>query len=166
MALALYLSREDLAGRRAIELGCGLGLPTIAALDAGAQVLATDHYEAALAFALYNTRTNLGREPEAAHLDWHEPEMEHLGTFDLVLAADVLYEARNVPALANLLPGLLAPGGEAVLADPRRADTPVFLGRMENRGFDKTTEAMEVEQGGREVGVLIHRLSRRSREVW
>ena len=73
MALALYLSREDLAGRRAIELGCGLGLPTVAALDAGAEVLATDHYEAALDFTLYNALTNLGREPKVAHLDWHAP---------------------------------------------------------------------------------------------
>ena len=87
--------------------------------------------------------------------------MEHLGTFDLVLAADVLYEARNVPALASLVPELLAPGGEVVLADPRRDDTPVFLERMENLGFENTKVGMEVEQGGREVGVLIHRLRSR-----
>ncbi|MDQ5830450.1 MAG: protein N-lysine methyltransferase family protein, partial [Actinomycetota bacterium] len=153
--------REDLAGRRAIELGCGVGLPTVAALDAGAEILATDHYEAALDFTLYNALTNLGREPEAAHLDWHAPDTEHLGTFDLVLAADVLYEARNVPALASLVPELLAPASEVVLADPRRDDTPVFLERIENRGFVKTTERVEVEQGGRGVGVLIHRLRRR-----
>jgi len=133
----------------------------VAALDSGAEVLATDHYEAALDFAIYNTLTNLGREPEAAHLDWHAPDTEHLGTFDLVIAADVLYEARNVPALANLVPEVLAPGGEVVLADPRRDDTPVFLERMESRGFETTTERMEVEQGGRKIGVLIHRLRHR-----
>jgi predicted nicotinamide N-methyase len=161
IALARYLSREDLAGRRAIELGCGLGLPTVATLDAGAEVLATDHYEAALDFTLYNTLMNLGREPEAAHLDWHAPDTEHLGTFDLVLAADVLYEARNVSALVSLVPELLAPGGEVVLADPRRGDTPAFLERMENGGFEMTTGGIEVEQGGREVGVLIHSLRHR-----
>ena len=162
IALAWYLSsREDLACRRAIELGCGVGLPSVVALDAGAEVLATDHYEAALDFTLHNTLTNLGREPEAAHLDWHAPDTEHLGAFDLILAADVLYEARNVPALVNLVPELLAPGGEVVFADPRRNGTPVFLERMENRGFENATEAMEVEQGGKGVRVLIHRLRRR-----
>ncbi len=73
----------------------------------------------------------------------------------------MLYEARNVPALASLVPELLAPASEIVLADPRRDDAPVFLRRIENRGFVKTTERVEVEQGGRGVGVLIHRLRRR-----
>jgi hypothetical protein len=39
ISLARYLHERDLAGARAIELGCGVGLPTIAALTRGAQVL-------------------------------------------------------------------------------------------------------------------------------
>ncbi len=112
---------------------------------------------------MHNARANLGREPEAALLDWHAPDTQRLGTFDLLLAADVLYEARNVPALANLVPALLAPGGEAVFADPRRDGAPVFLELMERRGLENATEGMEVEQDGRGVRVLIHRLRRRER---
>jgi predicted nicotinamide N-methyase len=160
IALARYLSHEDLAGKRAIELGCGVGLPAVVALARGAKALATDHYEVALAFTLYNARTNLSREPETALLDWHAPEVQSIGTFDLVLAADVLYEHRNAPALANLAPKLLARGGEALFADPRRKDAPLFLELMEKRGFENTTEEMMVEQGGREVRVLVHRLRR------
>jgi predicted nicotinamide N-methyase len=160
IALARYLSHEDPAGKRAIELGCGVGLPTVVALARDAQVLATDHYEAALDFTLHNARTNLGREPETALLDWHAPDAEPVGTFDLVLAADVLYEHRNAPALADLAPGLLAPGGEALFADPRRKDAPLFLEMMEKRGFENKTKEMMVEQGGRGVGVLVHRLRR------
>jgi predicted nicotinamide N-methyase len=157
-ALARYLSREDLAGKRAIELGCGVGLPAVAALAGGARVLATDHYEAALDFTVHNARANLAREPETALLDWHAPGAKRPRRFGLVFAADVLYEARNVPALADLVVALLAPGGEAVFADPRRDDAPVFLERMERRGFGNTTEGMVVEQGGRRVEVLLHRL--------
>ena len=162
VALARYLSREDLAGRRAIELGCGVGLPTVAALAGGAKVLATDRYEAALDFTVHNARANLSQEPEVALLDWHapgaKPDAKLPEHFDLVLAADVLYEARNVPALADLLPALLAPGGEAVIADPRRNSTPVFLELMEERGVKHTTEGMGVEQGDRRVEVFVHRL--------
>jgi predicted nicotinamide N-methyase len=86
--------------------------------------------------------------------------VERLGTFDLVLAADVLYERRSVPALADLVPELLAPGGEAVFADPRRRDAPLFLERMEERGFENSTESIPVEQGGRAVMVLVYRLRR------
>jgi predicted nicotinamide N-methyase len=160
IALARVLSSEDLTGRRAVELGCGVGLPTVAALARGAKVLATDHYEAALDFTVHNARTNLGLEPETALLDWHAPDVERLGTFDLVLAADVLYERRSVPSLADLVPKLLAPGGEAVFADPRRKDAPLFLGLMQERGFEHTTGSVVMEQGGREVGVVVHRLRR------
>ena len=156
IALSRYLSRENLAGKHTIELGCGVGLPAVVALARGARVLATDHYEAALDFTTHNARTNLGREPETALLDWHAPQS--LGTFDLVLAADVLYERRNAPALADLVPRLLAPEGEAVFSDPRRKDAPAFLELMEKRGFEKATERVVVEQGEREVTVLVYRL--------
>ncbi len=158
IALARHLSREDLSGRRAIELGCGVGLPSVVALARGAHVLATDHYGAALDFTVHNARSNLGREPGTALLDWHAPE--RLGTFDLVLAADVLYERRSALALADLVPGLLAPGGDAILADPRRKDAPLFLDLVAEKGFRTSTQSVVVHQGGREVRVLVHRLRR------
>jgi predicted nicotinamide N-methyase len=158
--LSRRLSREDLAGRRVVELGCGVGLPAIVALARGAEVLATDHYEAALDFAAHNARLNTGRDLATALLDWHAPvtEAKDLGPFDLVLAADVLYETRNAPALAALIPRLLAPGGEVLLADPRRPAAPAFLGEMEGLGLRLSTQESVVGQEGLEVKVLLHRL--------
>lgn len=158
ISLARYLSREDVSGRRTIELGCGLGLPSVVALARGARVLATDHYAAALDFAAHNARLNTGRTLETALLDWRAPETESLGIFDLVFAADVLYEARNAPVLAALVPRLLAPGGEVILADPRRQAAPAFMERMEDLGFRISTEEDAVCQEGPEVKVLLHRL--------
>lgn len=158
ISLARYLSREDLNGVRAIELGCGVGLPSVVALARGASVLATDHYEAALDFAAHNARLSTGRALDTALLDWRAPEIKGFGCFDLVLAADVLYEARNAPALAALVPRLLTRGGEVLLADPRRADAPDFLRRMEALGFRITTEEDLVNQDGREIQVRLHRL--------
>ena len=124
-------------------------------------MLATDHYEAALDFTIHNARTNLDLEPEVAVLDWREPSMQGLGIFDLVLAADVLYERKNAAALADLVPKLLAPGGEAIFADPRRDEAPVFLAMMESRGFKDVTKEMTVEQTARMVKVLLHQMSRK-----
>jgi predicted nicotinamide N-methyase len=160
LALARHLSTRDLIGARAIELGCGVGLPTIIALARGAEVLATDHYEAALDFTAHNARTNLGLEPEISILDWREPDIRGMGTFDLVLAADVLYERKNAAALADLVPKLLAPGGEAISADPRRDEAPVFFEAMEELGFKDMTEDVTVEQATRKVKVLLHRMQR------
>ncbi|MDP9481406.1 MAG: protein N-lysine methyltransferase family protein [Actinomycetota bacterium] len=158
IALARHLHERDLAGTRAIELGCGVGLPTVVALARGARVLATDHYEPALDFAAHNARANLGREPETALLDWRTPEIGGLGTFELVLGADLLYERPNAVALADLVPRLLAPNGEIVFADPRRDTAPMFLEMMEERGFELDTRETTVEQAGRAVRVSLHRL--------
>jgi predicted nicotinamide N-methyase len=160
LALARHLSTRDLAGARAIELGCGVGLPTITALARGAEILATDHYEAALDFTAHNARTNLEVEPETVLLDWREPDIRGMGTFDLVLAADVLYERKNAAALADLVPKLLAPGGEVIFADPRRDEAPVFLKAMEGLGFEDTAEEVAVEQATRKVKVLLYRMQR------
>jgi predicted nicotinamide N-methyase len=135
-------------------------LPTIVALAQGAEVLATDHYEAALDFTAYNARANLDLEPEVSVLDWRQPDIAGMGTFDLVLAADVLYERKNAAALADLVPQLLAPGGEAIFADPRRDEAPVFFGAMKEQGFEDPSEEIAVEQSARRVKVLLHRLRR------
>lgn len=160
IALARYISACNLSGKRVLELGCGVGLPSVVALDHGAEVTATDHYTIALDFARQNARSNTGRELETIHLDWHSPVEDGLGQFDLVLAADVLYEQRNVPALAALIPTLLTQDGEALISNPRSRDTPIFLKALEDRGFRRTVESATVEQGDREIEVLLHTLRR------
>jgi predicted nicotinamide N-methyase len=151
----------NLIGRRAIEIGCGVGLPSVAARGRGAdEVVATDHYAAALDFASHNARTNLGSDIRTALLDWRNPDTDALGAFDLVLAADVLYERVNARYLANLVPELLSPDGEILLADPRRPGADLFVEEMENRGFRASKKTIAVEQEGREVTVNVHRLER------
>jgi predicted nicotinamide N-methyase len=161
IALARRLSKEDLAGRRVVELGVGVGLPTLVALDRGASVLATDYYAAALDFTRHNARQNGLAESETALLDWHDgPGAD---AFDLVIAADVMYEERSTRSLARLLPGLLGPGGEALFADPGRRYEPLFRELMQENGFRFDTEETSVEVDGldRDVTVLVHRIRRR-----
>ena len=160
IALARRLSKEDLAGRRVIELGVGVGLPSLVALDRGAGVLATDYYEAALDFTRHNARENGLPEPETALLNWHAGP--GVGAFDLVLAADVMYEERSTRSLARLVPGLLAPGGEALFADPGRRYEPLFRELMQENGFGFETEETSVVVEGLERGVtvLVHRIQR------
>jgi predicted nicotinamide N-methyase len=83
-----------------------------------------------------------------------------LGIFDLVLAADVLYERKNGAAVAGLVPNLLDSGGEAIFADPRRDEAPVFLEAMKECGFEDVMEEVAVQQGGRGVKVILHHLRR------
>jgi predicted nicotinamide N-methyase len=130
VALAREVEGEEPGGLRVVELGCGLAVPSIAAARAGASVLATDVAPEALALARLNARAN-GVRIETAAIDWAKRgELARRGRFDLVLAADVLYERSAVAALLELLPRL-AP--EALLADPGRPAAGAFLEQASRR---------------------------------
>ena len=113
LALARTVAELELDGLRVLELGAGLGLPSLAAALRGADVLATDWADDAVALLRENAARN-GLALEAIHADWRSFD----GTYDLALAADVLYEARNVGPLAELLPRL-APSALVGLAGRR-----------------------------------------------
>jgi predicted nicotinamide N-methyase len=121
LALADVVAHRDVRGLDVLELGCGLGLPSLVAARGGARVVATDWADDALELLRTNAARN-GIDLETRKLDWREPGA--LGAFDLVLAADVLYERRYVDVLAGLLPDL---GGEVLLADPGRPFLRAFL---------------------------------------
>jgi predicted nicotinamide N-methyase len=148
VALAQELDGLSLAGRRIVELGCGLAVPSIAAARAGGSVLATDQSAEALALADRNADAN-GVRIETARVDWTDPgALVERAPFDLVLAADVLYERNAVGVLLSLLPRL-AP--EAFLADPGRPAAEAFIEQAARRTWFRDT---------RERGVVrVHRLS-------
>jgi predicted nicotinamide N-methyase len=128
VALAEAVTALDLRGARVLELGAGLGLPSLAAALGGADVLATDWAEEAVGLLRLNAERN-GIALRVACVRWDEPAPLLLGArWDLVLGADLLYEARNAEQLAELLPRL---GGEALLAEPGRPFAKSFLARLD-----------------------------------
>lgn len=135
LALARELDGTRLAGRRVLELGCGLGVPSLVASRAGAAVLATDAGEEPLELLELNAARNR-LTLETARADWAAPgELVARGPFDLVLAADVLYERASVGHLLDLLPRL---GPRALVADPGRPAADAFLGAACRRWPVKT----------------------------
>jgi predicted nicotinamide N-methyase len=127
LALARAVAARALHGARTLELGCGLGLPSLAAALAGGRVLATDWAPDATAMTARNAERN-GLTLETLACSWTEPTpLLERAPWDLVLASDVLYEARNGDALLPLLPRLIGPRGAIWLADPGRTAAGPFL---------------------------------------
>jgi predicted nicotinamide N-methyase len=91
-ATALAASLPEVAGLRVVELGCGLGIPSLVAAAWGADVTAIDWAADAIELLCENADRN-GLTLRAEVRDWREPWTER---FDVALAADVLYERRNV----------------------------------------------------------------------
>ncbi|MFL5884468.1 MAG: class I SAM-dependent methyltransferase [Thermoleophilaceae bacterium] len=140
VALAHEVAEAELEGLRVVELGCGLGVPSLAAARRGAEVLATDASAEALELLERNARENR-LTVETARVAWDDAgELVARGPFDLVLAADVLYERASVADLLALFPRL---GGEAWVADPGRPPVAAFHEGAERRGWSVSTSVRD-----------------------
>ena len=155
VALAHDVSLRALRGRPTLELGCGLGLPSIAAALAGGRVLATDWSPDAVTATAANAKLN-GVEVQTIRCSWADAEpLVERGPWPLVLASDVLYEARNVEQLLELLPRLVDDTGLVLISDPGRVPAERFLRAAPERGW--TVRSIASPRAKR---VLIHRLRR------
>jgi predicted nicotinamide N-methyase len=151
-ALAEELAGRSLAGLRVLELGCGLGAPSLVAAQRGARALATDSSPDAVVFSAHNFALN-DLEGDVALVDWTAAGALAGGApWDLVVAADVLYTQHTAQALVRVLPELVGADGEALIADPRRAGARDFLAAARGMFLLSTHEADGYE------GVALHTL--------
>ncbi|MBN1279750.1 MAG: methyltransferase domain-containing protein [Chlorobiaceae bacterium] len=156
--LSSFIARElPLEGKRIIEIGAGVGMVSVVAAANGADVLSTDYSQDALRFVAYNALRN-GVHLETATLDWRLVQCNE--RFDMLFAADVLYERVNPLPVMTAIDKLLKSDGMAWIADPRRRLAGQFLDLAGENGFSITPFATNYEGGSQPVGVNIYRLSR------
>jgi predicted nicotinamide N-methyase len=156
VALADDVARRSLRGASVLELGCGLGLPSIAAALAGGRVLATDWSPDAVRATAANAALNEA-VVETARMAWSAPEtVLERAPWRYVLASDVLYEPRNVEQLLDLLPRLVDKTGRILIADPGRRPAEEFLARARAGPWHVRSTGSP-----RSPRVRIHRLRRR-----
>jgi ETFB lysine methyltransferase len=110
---------------RLLELGCGCGLVVMAGLAAGYSVTAIDYYPEALEFVRLNALRNGLSAPETRVVDWRKYPRELIG-FDVVVAADVLYERDYCRLVAAAMAQSLKLGGVGLLTDPQRTKAEKF----------------------------------------
>ncbi len=134
--LAKRLAKDAGKGRSFLELGCGLGIVSITAMRSGFEVLASDYYDDALRFTRANAWRNLRREPAARMIDWRALPTD-LGSYDTIVATDVLYEMTYAPLIADVLAAALARRGTAIIADPGRIAVDHFVDACATRGLTR-----------------------------
>lgn len=138
LSLSEYLvdHPELVHGKNVLEIGCGLGLPSLVAAKTGAKhVLATDYLADSLNFVEQNASLNHieAGQLQTKVMDWRKlDEYENLNKVDVVLAADILYEQRYIDAFRMVLNGML-PNQRIVLAEPGRKVAETFLAELLNQ---------------------------------
>jgi predicted nicotinamide N-methyase len=157
--LAKAVLREPWApGLHALEVGCGLGLPGIAALACGLRVTFSDYDATALHFAAENARANGLDGFDLLPMDWREPP-EGLRV-PVILASDLLYELRNVEPLVALMKKVLAPDGVCLMTDQDRVPSHLLRETLTARGMEYTTRVMHAgEPGGRRMRGTLYRIT-------
>jgi len=159
--LSATMAQESGAGRRLLEMGCGLGLATVGAMLGGFDVTATDYYEDALHVTRGNAARNLGREPTVRMVNWREWPTD-LGVFDVVMAADVLYEKEYAILVGECIARSLAPDGVAIVADPGRLALPMFRDNLVHVGLELVdTVTIKFEEAPVKQEIQVMRLRHR-----
>lgn len=157
--LAKWLLRRPWpAGLRALEVGCGLGLPGVAALAAGMRVTFGDCDAAALRFAAGNATLNGFGDFDTLHMDWNDPPDVR---FPLILASDLIYEERNVPPLVALIGRMLDEDGTCLLTDQDRPPSRALRQALADAGLTFAAETLKAgEPGGRRAKGTLYRIAR------
>ena len=151
---ALVLAAAVPSGARSVlELGCGLGLPGLVAARRGARVTFVDREPVALAFVRASAAANALGAVDVVAADVLTPAIR--GRFDLVLAAELLYDRQAFGRLAGAVAGYLAPGGRALLADAGRIDTAAFYEELDAAGLRWRSTAHRVREEGLPVTVRL-----------
>ncbi len=137
-----------------LELGCGVGLVGLVAASRGHRVTLSDYDDDALAFAAENARRNHIAIDGVRLIDWRReyPDLRA----ERIVAADVLYEARNLEPVARFVARHLEPGGLALVADAKRTTADAFEAVARAAGLAVTVDAV-----GAAVGAAATRIQGR-----
>jgi predicted nicotinamide N-methyase len=156
--LAKAILRESWPpGLEALEIGCGLGLPGIAALACGLHVTFTDCDQLALEFAAANARLNGYDAFTTLRLDWRSP-LPRLQV-PVLLGSDLVYDLSNVTPVVAFIRHTLAPDGVCLLTDQERVPPDKLRSELISASLSFTTETIRAgEPGGRRSKGTLYRI--------
>ncbi len=164
-ALSTFMSerKTQFTKKRGIEIGCGLALPAIVAARIGAWMQASDFHPDVEAWVAENAALN---QASIEYLTWDwtqfDPHPATLvpGSYDFVLASDVLYESRHPADLVRALARLVKPEGTIYLSDPGRAYLGRALEEFETLGFHRHEFEYDVEESSSRPEIRLEKTRR------
>ncbi len=112
--------------KKVLELGAGLGVTGLVASAFGHHVTITDYQDEILDFPRVSAAVNGCAYASFAQLDWLAPA--ELGTFDMIIGSEILFNSKFFQPLLDVFKKYLAPQGSIYMAhDSRRMSLGAFL---------------------------------------
>ena len=145
LALAEEMSRFPVEGKSILEVGCGIGLPSLVLQQRGANITATDHHPLAEEFLRHNTDLNGLAPIHFFKAAWMEPQLDS-GRFDLIIGSDLLYEQDHPTLLAGFLAAHANPACQVLLVDPGRSQCSQFSALMAAQGYARTESRLRLPE--------------------
>jgi len=143
--LAEAVSVINLDGRHILEIGCGIGLPSLVLQQRNADITASDHHPLAGSFLAHNAALNALAPIPFVQAAWADPNRQ-LGRFDLIIASDVLYERGHAELLADFIDRHAQPHAGILVTDPGRGHANQLSRRLHGQGYGVTEQRCRFEE--------------------
>lgn len=137
LVLAHYISDYQTAGKRILEVGCGMALSSLLLNKQNADITATDYHPEVEYFLQRNTLLNNGKVIDFERVDWSD-KSDKLGRFDLIIGSDLLYEDQHIKLLADFIENHANPACEIIVVDPGRGRKNKFSLLLEEYGYNNS----------------------------
>lgn len=134
LVLANQMLDYCIAGKRILEVGCGIGVASLVLNQRHADITATDYHPEAEKFLLRNAELNNGASIRFTRTGWADMD-SGLGQFDVIIGSDLLYEAEHVELLAKFINQHAKAHCDVLLVDPGRGNHARFSKRMISLGY-------------------------------
>lgn len=134
LVLARFINDYDTGTKRILEIGCGIGLPSLLLNQKNADITATDYHPEVELFLRRNTKLNNCNNIFFERTNWADID-DNLGLFDLIIGSDLLYEDQHVDLLANFINTHSKPVCEVILVDPGRGRKTKFCSLLAKLGY-------------------------------
>ncbi|SEH09167.1 class I SAM-dependent methyltransferase [Candidatus Venteria ishoeyi] len=132
--LAHLMFDYEIAGKRILEVGCGIALASLVLNHRLADITATDYHPEVEGFLLENTQLNKDKVIPFVRTGWAD-EDSGLGKFDLIIGSDLLYEQEHIELLSGFINQHANPHCEVIIIDPGRRQHARFSKKMVSLGY-------------------------------
>ncbi len=140
--LARIMFNKKIEGLSILEVGCGIGLPSLILNQRMANITASDSHPLSNSFLNINSDLNQDKRIPFHTCDWKN-NTEPIGRFDLIIGSDLLYQRDHCQLLADFINKNSKNKCEVLIVDPGRGNLSNFKKEMIKNGFSLTVSRFQ-----------------------